>query len=316
MSQISPILLQTQIVVQPGGSMGVADPTRLENPFQGPMWLDEIRFTITDPSQACFWSSLRVELKMSGDGTPLTRGFVPISTLGKVLQESIPGIASGTGPTSEASLQHFIWKLPKPLYLAAREYLLPTMYFVPFSGATTPVTVTICYACRPVAAGTPTPTKIHLPWVAFYQSSFLTTPGAADTFEHSGPSDIFNPFQQDLHVQRFVGRLMVQAATGTGEDGYITMGINSANVNLVTGSPTTGTFVSGQDSFNNILIRDATPFADVFDFLDRSWTVNAILPPQGFYQFNIDRLWSAYTQALTAAVAIAMVSYREVPYLP
>lgn len=311
MSQISPILLQTQILVQPGGSMGVADPTKLENPFQGPMWLDEIRFTITDRSQAAQWASLRVNFKIS-DGTPLTHGFVPISTLGKVLQESIGGIAGGTGPTTETTLQHFIWKLPKPLYIAPREYLQPVMYFDPFSGAV-PMTVTICYACRPVPAGTPPPKTVCLPWVAFYQPPYLTTPGATDAFEHSTPADIFNPFQQDLHVQRFVGRLLIQNAT---QDGYNNMGINSANVNLVTGNPTTGTFVSGQDSFNNILIRDPTPFAHLFDFLDRSWTVNCVLPPQGFYQFNVDRLWSAYSQALTATVAIAMISWREVAYLP
>lgn len=335
MSQISPIILQTRITVPAGGSMGVADPTKLENPFQGPMWLEEIRFRL--PTLAAGpgvgWSSLRVELKL-GD-IPITNGYVPISLLGKVLNEGSFGnttINTNAAVTNEIWLQSYTWKLPKPLYIPAREYLKPQMYFDPYPGAA-PIDVVITYSCRPIPAGTPPPAKIRLPWVAFYQPPYIAVPtNGSDVFNTSAPSDLYNPFQQDLHVERFLGRFMVQGGYALpglgfsdGEDGYAFGDLNSARVDLTTTLPTQGTFVSGQDSFNNILIRDPTPFAHVFDFLDRAWTVHATLPPQGYYLFKIDRMWGNYNPTtisptpapgFSATVGISMVAWREVPYLP
>jgi hypothetical protein len=98
---------------------------------------------------------------------------------------------------------------------------------------------------------------------------------------------------------------------GLGEANNV-MSLASANVNLSTGATTVGTLVSAQDSFNNILIRDRTPFAHVFNFLDRAWTVNCVLPPKGYYLFTLDRLWASYGAGLTATVGISMVGWRDV----
>ncbi len=304
---LSPLILQAQISPPAGGgSFGLADTTLLENPFQAPMWLDEIRFRVPNTtSVGAAWSSLRVELKLGE--IPITNGFVPISTLGKVLDES------DGSPGGEFYMNSFTWKLPKPLFIPARELLRPTIYFVPFSGAPAR-TVNIIYACRPLPKGTPTPRVLQLPWVTYFQPAMLTTPNATDQVDLSTPSDIFNPFDQDLHVQRFLGRFMIQDAT-QGIDGGNAGDLSSALINTDTGAIVTGTFVSAQDSFNNILIRDPTPFASVFDRIDRAWTVNCMLPPKGFYLFTIDRIWSAYTPALTATVAISMIGWREVQYV-
>ena len=80
----SPLLLQAQITPPAGGgSFGLADSTRLENPFNEPMWIDEIRFRLPDTGN---WSRFSVELKLGE--TVLTKGFVPIGLLGKVLNDS------------------------------------------------------------------------------------------------------------------------------------------------------------------------------------------------------------------------------------
>lgn len=302
MAPISPLILQAQITPPAGGgSFGLADTTRLQNPFRAPMWLDEIRFHLLGgASRGDAWSSISVELKLGN--LSITNGFVPISLLGKTLSDSISG--EGSVPDS------FVWKLPKPLFIPARELLRPTIYFSPYSGAPTK-TVTVLYCCRPLSRGTPEPRVLQAPWVTYFRPPFLVGPNAADTTDQSTSSDIFNPFDQDLYVQRFVGRLMVQ---GNNTDASNNMSIGSANVSLtLAGAPIiSGTLVSAQDSMNNILIRDPTPFAHVFDFIDRSWTVNCVLPPKGFYLFTIDRLWSAYALARTATVGISMVGWREV----
>lgn len=308
---LSPLILQAQISPPAGGgSFGLADTTKLENPFQAPMWLDEIRFRIPESAaggalgQA--WSSLRVELKLGN--LSLTNGFVPISLLGKVLNDSV-NVGENNSPYI------FTWRLPKPLFIPARELLRPTMYFEPYSGGVLKV-VTIIYCCRPLPRGTPTPAVMQVPWVTFFKPPNLTMiagSAAVDTTNQSTPSDLYNPWDEELHVQRFIGRLMCQGAGGEDQNH---MSIASALVDLATGAITIGTLVSAQDSQNNILIRDPTPFAHVFDFIDRSWTVNCRLPPKGFFLFTVDRLWSGYlpVASLTATVGISMVGWREVRF--
>ncbi len=317
MNPVSPLILQAQISPNTGGGeLGLADTTRLENPFQGPMWLDEIRFRIPATAQEVIpsyaWAGLRIKLTLGG--VPLTNGFIPISLFGKVLNDSI---TVGEQDVSDGSPSMFTWKLPKPLYIPAREFLRPTVYIEPGAVADPAVltrTVTIIYCCRPVPKGTPVPRTVCLPWVTYFKPAYITmtNEGGSDSIDQSQPSDIFNPWPQDLHVERFIGRLM---GNPSGEDN-VHMSLASANINLTTGLPTTGTFVTAQDSFNNILVRDPTPFAHLFDFIDRSWTVNAVLPPQGFYLFTIDRNWAAYSPAasFTATIGISMVGWREVEY--
>ncbi len=293
---ISPLLLQAQISPPAaGGSFGLADTTRLENPFQAPMWLDEIRIRLpasTGTDDPVAWSTLSLELKLGE--TPLTKSFVPIGLFGKALGE---GMATLT------------WKLPKPLFIPARELLRPTFYCAPFSGAPAKV-ITIIYACRPLPKGTPPPQVLQIPWVSYFVPPTMTLPNPTDRTDQSTPSDLYNPWDEDLHVQRFIGRLMPQ---NDGQDVDDYMSLESAFVNLTTGLVTTGTMVSAQDSFNNILIRDPTPFGHVFNFIDRAWTVNCRLPPKGFYLFTMDRLWSAYGGASASVTAgISMIGWREV----
>ncbi len=300
---MSPFVLRAQITPPAGGgSFGLADTTLLENPFGNPMWIDEIRIRLpnsTGDSAATGWSNLALELKLGN--LNLTKGYVPLSLFGKVLNsdalsEEYPGM--------------FVWKLPKPLFIPAREFLRPTMYLTPYTGAPA-TTITIAYVCRPLPKGTPTPSTLQLPWVSYFTPPVIAT-GSEDRSDESTPADLYNPWDEDLHVQRFLGRLMIQ---GSADEEQGRMALASAQVNLETGIVEYGTLVSAQDSYNNILIRDRTPFAHVFDSIDRAWTVNCLLPPKGFYLFSVDRLWDAYGGATAnATVGISMVGWREVNY--
>ncbi len=315
---ISPLLLEAQISPPAGGgSFGLADPTRLENPFQAPMWLDEIRIRLPSANggaEAAAWSTLALELKLGN--TPLTKGFVPIGLFGKTLSDA-------TILGSNNGMAYLTWKLPKPLFIPAREFLRPTFYCAPFSGAPTK-TATLIYCCRPLARGTPTPQTLQIPWVTFYVPPNIVSGGSnqgTDRTDQSTPADLYNPWDEELHVQRFVGRLMPQNSaydcTGLMELASAFVSLDPSNVadfSVPIGQVITGTLVSAQDSFNNILIRDPTPFAHVFDYLDRAWTVNCVLPPKGFYLFSIDRLWANFdpADAVTITVGISMVGWRDV----
>jgi hypothetical protein len=320
---LSPLILSSQITLPPGGAMAVPDPTRLTNPFGAPMWLDEIRIRLTRfddfDSPATLWANMRIELKL-GDNLPITKDFVPLSLLGKVLNSSTIAESDDTGGIGNVGPTIFTWHLPKPLFIPAREYLKATLYCEPaagFSPANLTKVVDLIYACRPLAKGTPAPKWLQIPWVSYFKPPLINIPaqgGAVDRTDESQPSDLYNPWNEDLHVQRFVGRLM-------GVPQFELEGVASlasARVNLDTRLVEVGTLVSAQDSFNNILIRDLTPFAHVFNFLDRAWTVNCVMPPKGFYLFTIDRLWNQYVpiQPMDATVGISMVGWREVAYTP
>jgi hypothetical protein len=308
----SPQLLQAQITLPSGGGeVGLADPTRLENPFQAPMWLDEVRVRLpTNPGGQQtygYWGS-SIYLKLLLGSLPLTSGNVPIGLFGKNLNYRAQFPATTGGQTV------FTWKLPKPLFIPAREFLRPIVYYAPtfpLSGhAQVDQVVTICYAVRPLPKGTPTPRTLQLPWATAFVPPFLQA-GVSDDVQVSTPSDIYNPWNEDLHVQRFLGQLLVQEHL----DEFSYMTLASENVDSVSGITTTGTLVTAQDSFNNILVRDPTPFAHLFNFNDFAWTVNAVLPPKGFYTFTLERLWSAYTgTTVSASPALSMIGWRNVPY--
>lgn len=313
LASYSPLLLRAQVSLQPAGEMGIADSTLLENPFQGPMWLDEIRFRLPGIAydSGSPWGSLYCKLKLGN--LPLTQGNVPISLFGKALNDSVENTAATSGGPFV-----FTWKLPKPLFIPARDYLRPIFYYAPFSGAAA-ANITVAYACRPLPVGTPTPKTLQVPWVAAYVPPMQATGvAAADRVDESQPSDLYNPWDQDLHVQRFVGRLLVQGNTAVEETGL--MGLASASPQLQAFGAgvdaATGTMITAQDSQNNILIRDPTPFAHVFDFVDRAWTVNCVLPPKGFYQFTMERYWADYSAGYTATTGISMIGWREVNYYP
>ncbi len=180
---------------------------------------------------------------------------------------------------------------------------------------------------RPLPKGTPTPRTLQLPWAAAYVPPFIgsSESSAFNQTDQSTPSDIFNPFEQDLHVQRFVGRFLnfqvgkdVTVAFNNYGDLRGVMQFADELVDFSNGIPLSGTFVTAQDSQNNILVRDPTPFYHLFSYLDRSWTVNCVLPPKGFYLFTVDRLWdylgSTLSEEFIASVGIGMIGWRDVVY--
>lgn len=313
---LSPMVLSAQITIaanRAAGEIGFGNTTQLENPFQAPMWLEEIRVSYTwnssDTSEVDEWAGFGLKLELGK--LPITNGFVPLPLFGKVLSDSVLNVGSGASNDTTLSRMCFTWKLPRPLFIEARQLLKPTLY-VPTMGSVAK-TVTLSYHCRPLPKGTPSPKMLQVPWVTSYKPANLAL-GGSDQTDFSAPSDLFNPWNEELHVQRFLGRFLV-IDDNSELDGSMT--VASAQINLTTGALVCGTLITAEDSFNNILIRDRTPFAHVFDAIDRAWTVNCICPPKGFYLFTIDRLWSgAPTQPTTATVGISMVGWREVAYGP
>jgi hypothetical protein len=263
------------------------------------MMVQEIRIRRLAPANLMAILGLRMRLRLGSE--ELTKGFVPLGCLGKVLNDET---SMGNGGHNS-----FVWRLPKPLYVPPSELLVPSFFTAPGASAPNDYPHEVSYAGYSLE-GEPPPSEVHLPWASAWVPRKVLVPADVATSQNyidiSKTGDFPNPFPVPLHVQRFIGRYEF----GTYSE--------SANV----GQDLAGflTTVTATDSAGNILVRDPTPFSHLFSPIDRCWTVNAVLPPKGFYRFRMERNFAGYAVYSGTPtyfnLGIGMVGWRTVPYRP
>lgn len=273
----SPVLLQGTVTVSPGIKQELPYGA-LQNPFKTAMLVDEVRFSYNELSGNS--TNIVLQAEMSVGRMQLTNGTVPLRSFGRALnyQDTRTDLC-------------FTWKLPKPLYLSAEELLVISVYFLP-GYLVTQRTVTVVVAGRSLPSNFPPPAVVHYPWVTTYIPPYISS---ADSLDTSQESQLCNPFNEELHVQRFTARYDNMTNSGTDEYSNITEEF---------------TTVRAIDSFGNILVRDPTPLFHLMQAPTRSWTVNARLASKGFYLFTVERFWAAIAAA--GSVAISMVGHHDV----
>ncbi len=283
---LSPVLLYASVpALGRGARLGVSTPGDLENPFKGPMLLDEIRIRVTWPATGnnpgvALATLLQGNFKLGT--TPLTKGDVPIDLLGTVINEGRD--AAMFGNTTGEPRSYYQWRLPKPLFIGQNESVMPEFYLpletnTPAGGL---AGVEVMYACRPLPPGT-LPTRIFMPWVAAYRTLAAAT---------STGKDLVNPWRENLVVQRFMGRT---------PSAYSSPGDAASGNFLVPGQASGVSVMRMHSSSGHQIVRTKMPFGSVFNVNDRSWPVGSILPPRGYYIISVD-----------GSCAISMVGYREI----
>lgn len=261
------------------------------------MLLDEVRIYITGATVATpITYGLGLDLKLGR--VPLTKDFVPIANFGKALNDDPdpPGILIGQGPMNVRG--PWTWRLPKPLYIPATEFLIPRIFNNPVYAASQTRTITIAYAGRALDVDERVPDAIDVPYVSYWQTP-IQSAGSA-TPQQSTEADLVNPFNEPLAVQRFIGRCWANGAQfpGAGVLGFPDVGFSVA--------------VRAANSNGVIMVKDPTPFPTVFSLTDRSWTVNSLLAPKGFFIFYLDFDQFGEEQVDDIAPMISMVGYRKV----
>lgn len=290
----SPVLLSASVSLSSGQALEF-ESRRLQNPFRTAMLIDEIRIYVTrNESVPNAYDAYGIGVNLRLGRTQLTKDYVPIANLGRALNDDPdpPGygfVQAVTGP--------WTWKLHKPLYVPPTEYLVPKVYMAPEYNTNSPRTVTIVYVGRSLAEDFPVPSAVTIPYVA-YVASPVKAWGSSSTFETSS-ADLVNPFNEPLYIQRFIGRQ------------WLTVGSGAATNPDATGI---STLIRAANHEGMIMIKDPTSFSSVFAVPDRSWTVNTVLVPKGFFLFQLDRDYSAYSafSARSNAQFISMVGYRQV----
>lgn len=275
----SPVLLSTAaITLAANQQQEVNDPTRLSNPFRTPMMLDEIRFVVTGTQAQNTRDYLEAKFRLGR--IPLAANYVPITSFGKSLN---------------ALSAVMTWRLPKPLYVPANEYVVP---HIRNTNSASKI-LQVIYAGRSLGENVPTPKSMFVPWVTSYQATLASTAATDYGTETSTEADLVNPFDTPLYVQRFIGRYLSASADNTGE-------AYSDYLN--------NTFIRAVNHEGTILVKDETPFGNLFDHTTKVWPAGTVLPPKGFFLFEVRRDFTTLSSNFRAtAPIISMIGYREVP---
>ena len=293
----SPIILSSVLTVPPNSKIEAVTPD-LANQSKTPMWVDEIRIHSETPTieGQPLLTLFQLRFRFALGRHPLTSDFIPAPLLGKVLNETQDRQA---GPL-DTDTGYVSWRLPRPLYVPPGGFLVPTCFnsLDPYVNRT--ANVRVSYVGRSIESAMIEPKRIDIPWVAMFLGE--TRVGGPDAIfvEESRESDLYNPFDVPLRVQRFIGRIPWIADLNQMSERVpiMTSGLHSL-VRMTT-------------SEGHHAIKEPTPFGHVFNVTDRSWNAASILKPKGFYLATIDEDFTAAVfENYAFQTLISMIGSRE-----
>lgn len=292
-------------VVNPGLSGLLIPDPKLKNPFREDMWVDGIEFLIQGVSNATAGPG-NFLAKMSLGRLPITGGAnVPIWLLGKTLSNTQDVLST---PDSGNADPTFAWRFAKPLFVPSGEQLTVTVSSTPaitFGGAT--FTIFAEVFGRSIPAGTPKPEYVDVPFACAFQGA--ENVGGVNTTDQSFERDMMNPFNVDMFVERFNGRVGVRStghtnvldSNGTGPGGGSTSDQAGA----------TNTLVRAVSSVGGMMVRDEVPFDHVFYGPERTWQVNTWIPPKAFFKFFLNEKYSGLSGTQNYRPQISMIGYYK-----
>jgi hypothetical protein len=302
MDSISPIVLRASTTILPNQKLELNTPD-LQNPFRTAMLLDEVQVFVSNAGASTsdatgFLTRLRLKLGRH----PLTNEFVHVPMLGKRLNDFY--IDSNTQSPV------YTWRLPKPLYVPATEFVVPTVFYDPSflvqAGVSVPasLTVSVVYRGRSLSKHSPIPQTVKMPWATEYFTDALL--GGSGTDPHlleSTEVNLINPFDESLRLQRFIGRHIVTSGAFIRETQAEGADRSVVDVRMV-------------DSQNRYAIKNLTRFANVFLGTDKAWTVNTLLDPKQFFLLGYEADFSTQEGEPYFQGLVSMVGHREVAYTP
>lgn len=342
------MLWHPQIAFSRAGVIGAPNDTALQNPAGSPMLIDEIRFSTSALGPVYGTMMVRIRLGQYD----LTQNFVPISLIGQQ-------VAGGAGPLGVWGLQNtpnlflqrelYSWKLAKPLYIPGSEKLVVS-YLAGQGTRLDDIATAYPPNIRMGIYGTvlegddikKIPKKNAIPWVAYWKSNDRTVvvPGAGaapaigNLVENSSRSNLVNPFDQDLFVERFMGAIAIQNSQ-TVDAGTVTNAWTDAG-NFLTGAAnaTLGNsdyivrqiiskYITVQmtNSDGDACVRTPVPFDHIFSRLDKSWPCGVTVRPKAFFHVRLNENFASLNvgtvanpvaaQTVVVRPMITMVGYRE-----
>jgi len=295
---IYPVILEGSISnLAPNVGGALSDARGLQNRTDKILRIDELRFREirngVSPQQIDPRAFYTGEAQLRIGNEPISAGLVPIPAMTWPFNYAGEGVVS----VADSAFGQYL-RFSKPVLLAPGERISAQFRYTTRTDVEN-VDFFITAMCREAAPGV----RGYMPWVTFYKPPVRTN-GTGNFVDTSTESDLVNPFDKEMFVERLIGRMDIQPGNGDEEDA------NTDGVRYAFGA----TRVRIEDHDAMQVVRDSTPFGVVFDFIRRSWVVNATIRSKGFFKVSIE---SSLNPAIagtgtTIQPFVGMLGYREV----
>lgn len=300
-----PMILNSSVTLPTPGSTGIPDMAALQSPYRQPYLIDEIYFILKGSTASASVNAIRqgvVRVRMSVGQYALSTAAIPISNFGPIIQQQNLSNSDSGQAGLDFQCTYYRWVLPRPLLVGEGMSIQP-IFTRDLIGAAASLVAGVTYVCRRLP-NFKMPKEFDVPYVGFYETPEATSTTVAIA-PRSSATDLFNPFQAPLYVQRFLARTRQRAVNGIGTGGEqirIYPGIQSS-VARATGSGT----LQGmrlEDSRGYDITKDYA--FETVDINRAAWTYSRSLASKEWY--------TAAFPAFTAIVAAGQDPIRAVAY--
>lgn len=280
-----PIVLTSEVTID-ANSARSPDLLKLKNPTGEHFAIREIRFSLRAPTGNVFFTGGAVAVKLDLGSQALTNAYVPVWNFGRY-------VAREPDATSLNLPCQFQWKLKHPLYIPSDAGL--ACEFQHRGMVKSPIIASVTYLGHALDASR-APPIVQLPWVASYASPVFEL--AATGSDSSSASDLVNPFNVPIHLERFTGRLNFVRTDVDLNESFL------ADRTM---------FIRMRHSSGVPMVREFTHLRQVFGVYPHSWEQRGtVVAPGSGYLVDVDK------RAATIAVAgnsvqatIGMVGWRS-----
>lgn len=307
-----PIVLTAKALVTPAAD-GLPNLASLTNPYQTPMELLEVRFSVYPVNTGAFTKLTGQGLTVKGDlgKIAVVDAGVPISGFGSYRDTSY---ACNTGSfvrlgSVNNSVSNYTWRLKYPLYIPGGTTL--NLKFSSTSQAPVDAQVYVTYHCR-VMKRTYRPKRLIVPWVTSFNSKAFEISATATTDDGAASSelDLVNPFGVDLEIARLIGSFTTIYQAGA-SGGALPLEVENLAQSWVY------TYLNMRSSQGDDLVFTETPFAALWPAAWRSWDLpdGVLLNPGEWLKLTLRRLALDYDPGNDTGVcsfSVSLVGYREI----
>lgn len=270
-----PVLLTYTALLKQNNIARPAEQIYFKNPYRAPMWVDEFHFTIRQEGEEIpdFVPYELMAMRMKLNGQYIVEDYVPLCLLGPHTDSA--EVSDQTSGESYNTRRSFLWRLAKPLWVDELDDLLIELTWL--SGFSRYITraniegvemnVQVALAGRSTVNAS-RPRERCLPFSVVWNPGMLTVPTEDEFTQRSPDSALRNGRENPVVITRLLGTM--NPLTYAVDDGY---------------TPVNSNFLMDlriSHSAGYYMVKDLTPFYELFQNLSRYVDIKFVLQPKEF----------------------------------
>lgn len=312
-AEVRPLTLRCEKDLASGEQQS-ANALSMRNPTDEPFEVHEFKFYMRPQSSTVGRASGGfIQAALALEDWPITAGFVPAWGCSPAnaldLERLTPTWARADSNANLFSAEFvprredgmYYWKLDHPMYVPPGAAI--KVQFSHTGLDSTPVRAGLTASGR-VLPGGARPASIRVPWVSCFQSKMVEAIAAAPV-ELSKETQLNNPFEKPLTVERFVGRIAQQIA-------FLASSDDQAIVSDLFSGPFERMFrVKHYDATGNLVCPTATYFRNLYGYRNRAWAVRHTMPPGSYHRVELTKIAAVAGTAYVAGSATDKVIFAR-----